>query len=261
MLGTIPACTMWLKSAIKSGVPLFACIFLGALAVGLAACAKSTNNGMVRETTGAVSTKSAENPASPVPADARNVPGVQDYLIGPGDLLKIEVFRVEALTREVRVNAGGQIALPLIGLVRAAGRTSDQLAADIAARLSKDFLQNPQVVVFIMEYTSQRVTVVGEVNSPGVYPIKGRVTLLQAVATAGGPTKVANIGTVKVLRAEPNGTRKTMEYSIADIRSGLAVDPEMRGEDVVQVDANLAKSSIKQLFEYVLPFVVIGSFL
>jgi hypothetical protein len=52
-----------------------------------------------------------------------------------------------------------------------------------------------------------------------------------------------------------------MEYSIADIRSGLAVDPEMRGEDVVQVDANLAKSTIKQLFEYVLPFMVIGSFL
>jgi polysaccharide export outer membrane protein len=87
------------------------------------------------------------------------------------------------------------------------------------------------------------------------------MTLMQAVAGAGGPTTVANIESVKILRPESNGTRKTLEYSISDIRNGLATDPEIRGEDVVQVDANLAKSSIKQVFEYILPFVVIGSFL
>lgn len=248
---------MWTNTAIKFYAPLCARIVLCALILGLVACAKTTPLKGNLDSPQSPSSSAA----NPVLSDRPIKAGEGDYLIGPGDLLKIEVFRVAALTREVRVNANGQIALPLIGLLRAAGQTGEQLAADIASRLSKDFLQNPQVVVFIMEYTSQRVTVTGEVKSPGVYPIKGRMTLMQAVSGAGGPTTVANIRSVKVLRPEPNGTRKTIEYSISDIRSGLSTDPEIRGEDVVQVDANLAKSTIKQVFEYILPFVVIGGFL
>ena len=129
--------------------------------------------------------------------------GTQDYLIGPQDLLKIEVFGVEAMNRSVRVSSTGKIDLPLIGLVQAAGLTSEQLVAEIAARLTKDYLQNPQVIVFIEEYTSQRVTVVGAVKKPGVYPVKGRTTLMQVVAGAEGPISVANIRSVKVLRPSP----------------------------------------------------------
>lgn len=252
---------MWTNTAIKFNVRSFASIVLCALILGLVACAKTAQPTGNLESIGVAPQSPSPSAANPVLSNQMIVPGGADYLIGPGDLLKIEVFRIDALTREVRVNANGQIALPLIGLLRASGRTGEQLAADIASRLSKDFLQNPQVVVFIIEYTSQRVTVSGEIKNPGVYPIKGRMTLMQAIAGAGGPTTVANIQSVKILRPEPNGTRKTLEYSLSDIRSGLATDPEIRGEDVVQVDANLAKSSIKQVFEYILPFVVIGSFL
>lgn len=252
---------MWTNTTIKFYALSFTRIVLCALILGLVACAKTAKPTGNLESFGVAPQSPSPSTSNPVLSKQVTVPGGGDYLIGPGDLLKIEVFRIDALTREVRVNANGQIALPLIGLLRASGRTGEQLAADIASRLSKDFLQNPQVVVFIMEYTSQRVTVAGEVKSPGVYPIKGRMTLMQAVAGAGGPTTVANIESVKILRPESNGTRKTLEYSISDIRNGLATDPEIRGEDVVQVDANLAKSSIKQVFEYILPFVVIGSFL
>jgi polysaccharide biosynthesis/export protein len=227
----------------------------------LVACASTVNSGgtVVDDVAGNSRQPSASHASTP--SEAETVPGGQDYLIGPGDLLKIEVFRVDDLSREVRVNANGQIALPLIGLMKAAGLTGEQLASDISARLSKEYLQNPQVIVFIQEYTSQRVTVVGAVKKPGVYPLKGTTTLMQVVATAEGPTSVANIGSVKVLRPEPDGTRKMMEFNLADIRDGRIPDPEIRGEDVVQVDASTVKDTVKQAFEFVLPFWVLGTVL
>jgi polysaccharide export outer membrane protein len=178
-----------------------------------------------------------------------------DYRIGPQDLLKLDVFGVEALSkRSVRVNASGQISLPLIGTLQAGGLTGEQLAADIAARLAQDYLQNPQVTIFIEEFTSQRVTVVGAVKTPSVFPIKGKTTLLQVVAQAGGPTSVANLGSVKILRPEPDGTRKTLEYDLTAIQNGATPDPEIRGEDVVQVEPSAAKESVQQLKEFILPF-------
>ncbi|MCB1822853.1 MAG: polysaccharide biosynthesis/export family protein, partial [Candidatus Competibacteraceae bacterium] len=150
---------------------------------------------------------------------ATPVEAPNDYLIGPQDLLKIEVFGVEDLNRSVRVNSRGQIALPLVGLVQAEGLTGEQLAADIAARLAKDYLQNPQVTIFIEEFTSQRTAVVGAVKTPGVYPLKGRTTLMQIVASAGGTTSVAS-GAAMVLRPEPGGTRKMLQYDLVAIRDG-----------------------------------------
>lgn len=192
--------------------------------------------------------------ANPVLATKGNAPGALDYLIGPQDLLKVEVFGIEDLNRSVRVNSTGQIALPLIGLVQAAGLTAEQLAADIAARLGKDYLQNPQITIFIEEFTSQRVTVVGAVRNPGVFPVKGRTTLLQAVASAGGSTNVADLGSVKILRPEPDGTRKMLEFDLGAIRDGQVPDPEIRGEDVVQVDTSAVKETVQQVKEFVLPF-------
>lgn len=185
-------------------------------------------------------------PATPVEAPS-------DYFIGPQDLLKIEVFGIESLNRSVRVNSRGQIALPLVGLVQAGGRTGEQLAADIAARLAKDYLQDPQVTIFIEEFTSQRTAVVGAVKNPGVYPLKGRTTLMQVVASAGGPTSVA-AGTVVVLRPEMGGTRKMLQYDLVAIRDGEAPDPEVLGEDVVHVETSGAKETVKQIMEFILPF-------
>jgi polysaccharide export outer membrane protein len=239
--------------ALSSFVPVLIRALWCALALGLAACAGQPSGDAALAFNAANSGSGAVglNPAA----------GTQDYLIGPQDLLKIEVFGIEALNRSVRVNSTGRIGLPLIGMVQAAGLTSEQLAADIAARLTRDYLQDPQVIIFIEEYTSQRVTIVGAVKKPGVYPVKGRTTLLQVVAGAEGPTSVANIGSVKVLRPQPDGTRTVMSFDLKAIRDGRIRDPEIRGEDVVQVDSSMIKDSVKQAFEFILPFWVIGSLL
>ena len=223
--------------------------------LGIAACAgpPSTDTAVSSaSSTPAPSVAAGSTPDTPAsgPVAASN-----DYRIGPQDLLKLDVFGVEALSkRSVRVNASGQISLPLIGTLQAGGLTAEQLAADIAARLAQDYLQNPQVTIFIEEFTSQRVTVTGAVKTPNVFPLKGKMTLLQAVAQAGGPTSVANLGSVKILRPAPDGTRKTLEYDLAAIRDGATPDPEIRGEDVVQIETSTAKESVQQLKEFILPF-------
>lgn len=226
--------------------------------LGIAACAHSPSTDAAVSSASATSSPVvAGSPAFPA---ADSIPGApiaasNDYRIGPQDLLKIDVFGVDALSkRSVRVNASGQISLPLIGTLQAGGLTAEQLAADIAARLAKDYLQNPQVTIFIEEFTSQRVTVTGAVRTPNVFPLKGRTTLLQVVAQAGGATSVANLGAVKILRSEPDGTRKTLEYDLAAIQDGATPDPEVRGEDVVQVETSALKEAAKQATEFILPF-------
>lgn len=231
------------------GSVLFALMAL----LGLAACARppssdadtsSASPAAVAPTVGSIaSTPTGKPVAAPV-----------DYQIGSGDLLKIEVFGVPDLNRSVRVNASGQISLPLIGAIQAGGLTAEQLAALIAAQLAKDYLQNPQVTIFIEEFTSQRVTVTGAVKTPNVFPLKGKTTLLEVVALAGGPTTIANLSAVKVLRPEPDGSRKVLEYDLAAVRAGDAPDPEIRGEDVVQVETSTAKETAKTLAEFILPF-------
>lgn len=222
--------------------------------LGLAACAKPPS---------ADSDTASASPTAAVPAAVGSAAGAStskptvapvDYQIGSGDLLKIEVFGVPDLTRSVRVNASGQISLPLIGTIQAGGLTAEQLAAAIAAQLAKDYLQNPQVTIFIEEFTSQRVTVTGAVKSPNVFPLKGKATLLELVAQAGGTTSVANMSEVKILRPAPDGTRKTLEYDLAAIQNGTVLDPEVYGEDVVQVDTSAFKEAAKQATEFILPF-------
>ena len=244
-------------------IRMFAWTLLWTALLGLVACASAPSTDTTSSATASAPTVVAGSPPSSsaaVPGSTPSAPASgpvaapNDYRIGSGDLLKVEVFGVPDLNRSVRVNASGQISLPLIGTVQAGGLTGEQLAADIAARLAKDYLQNPQVTIFIEEFTSQRVTVAGAVKTPGIFPLKGRTTLMQAVAQAGGPTNVASLGTVKILRPEPDGTRKTLEFDLAAIRDGQIPDPEIRGEDVVQVETSAVKETVQQVKEFVLPF-------
>ena len=127
---------------------------------------------------------------------------IDDYQIGAHDLLDISVFQVPDLSRTVRVNSRGLISLPLIGSVQAGGLTSDQLETTIARKLSENYLQDPQVSVFIKEYISQRVTIEGSVQKAGVYQLTGPTTLLQAIAMASGVDQLADENAVTVFRDE-----------------------------------------------------------
>ena len=128
-----------------------------------------------------------------------------DYRIGPNDLLEIDVYGVTDLKRTVRVNSTGLVSLPLIGSIALAGLTAQQAEAAIAARYAEKYLQDPQISVFIKEFTSQRVTIEGAVARPGIYPLTGQITLLRAMALAGGRGELANLDNVMVYRTGPDG--------------------------------------------------------
>ena len=112
----------------------------------------------------------------------------EDYRISPSDVVEVSVFGVADLTRTVQVSTNGAISLPLIKTVQAAGKTASELELIIAAKLEATYLQSPQVSVFVKEYTSQRITVDGAVNKPGIFPTTGQLSLLQSIALAGALT-------------------------------------------------------------------------
>lgn len=181
--------------------------------------------------------------------------GRSEYLIGPSDLLTVTVFQIEDLNREVRVNNAGQIALPLIGAVPVSGRTVGEIEQDIAGRYQARYLQNPQVTVFVKEFSSQRVTVGGAVKKPGIYPMTSRLSLLQSLALAEGFNEVAAQRNVLVFRTI-NGERKFARFDVAAIENGEHPDPQIFGEDVIVVDTSLGRQTLRTLIQLA-PFVAV----
>ncbi len=177
--------------------------------------------------------------------------GATDYRIGAQDLLAISVFGVEELAKEVRVNSNGQISLPLIGGVMAGGRTIPELERELARKYSDGYLQNPQVSVFVKEFTSQRVTLEGAVAKPGIYPITGKTTLLQAIALAGGiDDKTADLGGIVLMR-QVDGKRMAAAYDLRQVRRGVVADPVIFGDDIVVVEQSASKTALRRFIESV----------
>lgn len=190
---------------------------------------------------------SQELPAPDTTVDGRYV-GKSDYRVGALDLLEISVFGIEEFSRTVRVNSSGQVTLPLIGAIEAGGKTVQELEADISERLKDGYLQNPQVTVFVAEFTSQRITVEGAVNQPGIYPITGDTSLLQAIALAKGLDRVANRSGIIVFRTI-GGQRMAAVFDLRQIRSGDAPDPQVYGDDIIVVDESGARSAWREIIQ------------
>ena len=110
----------------------------------------------------------------------------RDYKIGPEDLLEISVFEDEKLNKAVRVSSQGNISLPLLGILRVKDLTANELEKEIRDLLAEKYLQDPHVSVFIREYRNQQISVMGAVEKPGVYDVKGQKTVLDLLAMAGG---------------------------------------------------------------------------
>lgn len=175
--------------------------------------------------------------------------GASDYRIGAQDLLSISVFGVQELNKDVRVNSNGQISLPLIGGVMAGGRTIPELESDLAKKYSDGYLQKPQVSVFVKEFTSQRVTLEGAIAKPGIYPITGKTTLLQAIALAGGiDDKVADLGGIVLMR-QINGKRMAAAYDLRQVRKGVIDDPVIYGDDIIVVEQSASKTALRRFIE------------
>ena len=163
------------------------------------------------------------------------------YRIGANDLIEVNVFRVDELSKETRVDASGRISLPLIGVMKVAGMTQQQLEKTLAQKLSKSYLQNPQVSVFIKEQTSDEVTVGGSVNRAGVFPLKGDTTISKAVAMAGGLREVADPAKVVLFRPHGQGKFKAYNVNLKAIREGKINDPYINGKDQIIVSESGSK--------------------
>jgi polysaccharide export outer membrane protein len=140
-------------------------------------------------------------PASPQPASSHQsgpFPGEPPYTLDSGDRLRISVFGQQGLTNTYAVDAGGNIAMPLIGAVPARGLTTQQLAREIAARLRRGYVRDPSVTAEIVLY--RPFFILGEVNSPGQYPYVADMTIEKAIAIAGGFAPRAHKKQVSVRR-------------------------------------------------------------
>lgn len=202
----------------------------------------------------------AETPNIPAPTPVFVKSDPSDYKIGLFDKLNIAVFGVKELALDdVQVDSGGQIQLPLIGGVQARGKTSRQLSNEIAARLNERYLRDAQVSVVVASSANQKITVEGAVTDAGVFEIAGRMTLLQAVAMAKGPTNRADTKHVAIFR-EINGQRSRMTFDLTAISAGRKDDPEMEGNDVVVVSESAGLSAFREVVGDVGAFAIFSIF-
>ncbi len=163
-----------------------------------------------------------------------------DIRLGPLDLLQINVFGVPELSGEYQIDSSGHIRVPLIGELMAKGFTSSELSTVLERSLGERYLQDPNVSVVVKESFAQMITVDGAVTKPGMYPVQGPLTLLQAVAMSGGPTEGAKPESVIVFR-QIEGQRMAAAFNLNDIRAGVAEDPSVFGNDIIVVDGSEAK--------------------
>jgi len=158
-------------------------------------------------------------------------------VLGPGDVIEVKVYRVADLSGEQVVDNNGRIKVPLIGAVGAAGKTTDQLETDIAAALGARYLQNPDVQVMLKTPVARLVTVDGSVSQPGLYPVTGKISLLQTIAMARGTAQGANPHRVVVFRII-DGQRMAASFDLESIREGKMDDPAIYPDDIVVVDGS-----------------------
>lgn len=169
--------------------------------------------------------------------------------IRPSDTLNITVYREPELSLEKAVvDPDGNVQVPLLGPVDAAGLTAAEFARDLERRFAARFLVDPNVTIAILESAQQQVTVAGAVTQPGVYEIPGRISLIDAVALARGPTNVAKFDQVVVFRRY-NGGRVGGMFDLGAINAGLAPDIEILGGDQIIVGTDGLKQAYRDALQ------------
>lgn len=153
----------------------------------------------------------------------------QEYIIGLGDVIEVNVWKEAELSRTIPVRMDGRISLPLLGDVVAAGRTSTELALHIQKRLS-EFMAEPPVSVILNENKSRRYSVIGQVNKPGEYLIDIPLTVLQAIARSGGFLEWAKTSDIAIIRRESGREKRIVyDYDIVvkgkDLKQNILVAP------------------------------------
>ena len=159
--------------------------------------------------------KQTELPAAPAAKDSSH----DNYVIGDGDQLAINVWKEQELTVTIPVRSDGKISLPLIGEVQASGKTPVQLKDDISSRL-KAYLSTPDVTVTVLQMNSQKFNILGRVSKPGSFPLQETTTVLDAIASAGGFLDFAKQKNIYILRKNSAGETTRIPFNYKDVIKG-----------------------------------------
>ena len=195
-----------------------------------AANAAETEPAAATDKTVAAGTEGADKTA--VPAE---VITVDTYVIQPGDLLLVDVWKEKDLQRELRVRPDGGLNFPLIGDVVAAGKTVQQLQKDLSNKLVK-YVPDPVVTVAVKEGLGNKIYVIGKVIKPGEYVATRNMDVMQALTLAGGPNPYASVNKIKILR-RVNGEQKTFRFKYSRVEKGEDLEQNiiLQGGDVIVV--------------------------
>jgi polysaccharide export outer membrane protein len=160
----------------------------------------------------------------PTVTDVVSAYGDTDFRLGPGDVIDVSVYQEKELSTTVPVRPDGKISIPLVGEITASGKTAIDLQREVAQKYAQ-YIAQPAVTVVVKEVNSPKVSVLGEVKNPGVYKIKERATVLDAIAMAGGLTEYAKKSKITVIRVDGGGGQKHMKFNLDDQIKGRRSDP------------------------------------
>ncbi|MBI5424808.1 MAG: polysaccharide export protein [Opitutae bacterium] len=165
---------------------------------------------------------------------AKSVSTAVDYILQPLDLLRIVVFQEPDLERQVRISQEYAVNLPLVGSIDLKGKSVRQAEELIRARYDADFLKNPQITITVLEYTPRTVQVLGAVNQPGAiaFTPEQQMTIMEAIARAGGQARIADIRRVRLTRQMAEGKTEIYTINLDDLMKGTSTEkwPLLKGD-------------------------------
>jgi polysaccharide export outer membrane protein len=166
---------------------------------------------------------------------AQNAP-VKAYLVQPGDLLEVSVWKEEDLQREVLVRPDGRFSFPLAGDVDATGKTVEDLRVEVTSKLQK-YIPDLVVTVTVTEIRGNKIFVIGQVNNPGEFVVNPRVDVMQALSMAGGTTPFAALNDIKILRRDADGRQRALSFAYKSVEKGRSLEQNilLNSGDVVVV--------------------------
>ena len=156
-------------------------------------------------------------------------------VLGPGDVIEVRVYNEPELSATHQVQANGTVRLPLVGAVDAAGLTPDELTVRIEASYNERYLRDADVSILIREFNSRKVFVLGQVAKPGPYQFDGRMTVLGAIAQAGGTLKTADSNRTLLTRDDEAGKQVRVVVELSEIERGGVPDVELVPGDIIYV--------------------------
>lgn len=159
------------------------------------------------------------------------------YKLNPGDVLQVDVWNEDSLTREIQVMPDGYISFPLAGNIKVGGHTSEEAAHELAKGLSKYLKDAPTVTISISKLAGNKIYVLGKVNRPGEFPINRPTDIMQALAMAGGLNTFASENNIHVLRRAEDGEQKAISFEYGDVKDGEKLNTNilLQSGDVVVV--------------------------